>query len=163
MREIDIQLKGETADIIVAPVGVGSFAQSVVSHCRRQAGLTTVMTVEPEAAACLWESLQKSESVSIDTSHTIMSGLNCGTVSTIAWPILKAGVGASLTVAENEAHQAVIDLEKCGVKAGPCGASGLAALRRLSPQDRAALGVGPDSVCVLLCTERSRPYDPPAS
>ncbi|KPM39919.1 hypothetical protein AK830_g6676 [Neonectria ditissima] len=160
MREIDQQLR---PDLVIAPVGVGSFAQAVVSHYRQPGGTTAVMTVEPDTAACLWKSLKRGQLTTEQTTPTIMAGLECGTPSSIAWPILKAGVEASVTVSDFESHEASLYLESVGISAGPCGAAPLAALRRLTAADKAALGLNENSVVVLLCSERNREYTVPLS
>ena len=143
------------------PSGVGSLAQAVVDHCRREGSETAILAVEPDTAACLWKSLQKTQSTSIETTATIMAGLDCGTVSTTAWPTLRAGISACATVADYEAHKAVKYLEARGIHSGPCGAASLAALRRLDPHEKQNLGLGKNSIVVLLSTEASRPYDTP--
>ncbi|GKU04647.1 diaminopropionate ammonia-lyase [Fusarium langsethiae] len=163
MREVDDQLDSTNADLVIAPVGVGSFAQSVVSHFKRNGASTSVVTVEPDTAACLWKSLETGELTEIPTTSTIMAGLNCGTPSTIAWELLKHGVDASLTVSDYEAYQSVQYLQSQGIDAGPCGGSTLAALRRLTPTDKSQLGLNDKSSIVLFCTERSRDYDIPYS
>ncbi|KAH7245814.1 tryptophan synthase beta subunit-like PLP-dependent enzyme [Fusarium tricinctum] len=161
MREVDEQLGYTKADLVVAPVGVGSFAQSVLSHFKRNGTTTSMLTVEPDTAACLWKSLEKGEFTDIPTTGTIMAGLNCGTPSTLAWDLLKDGVDASLTVSDYEAHDCVLYLQSQGINAGPCGGSTLAALRRLTPADKQSLGLNEKSIVVIFCTERNRDYDIP--
>lgn len=161
MREIDQQLENSHADLVIAPVGVGSFAQAVVSHFKQSGRSTSVLTVEPDTAACLYKSLKRGKLTSEQTTSTIMTGLDCGTPSTIAWPLLQAGVDASLSVSDYEAHEALLYLKSQGILVGPCGASALAALRRLSEADKKALGLTKDSVVVLLGTEGAREYTAP--
>ncbi|KAM0355211.1 hypothetical protein ACHAPU_001077 [Fusarium lateritium] len=161
MREVDEQLGSASADMIIAPVGVGSFAQSVVSHFKRSGTSTSVLTVEPDTAACLWKSLELGKLTEIPTTSTIMSGLNCGIPSTIAWELLKDGVDASLTVSDHEAHESLLYLQAQGINAGPCGGSTLAALRRLTSSDKQTLGLNETSTVVLFCTERNRDYEVP--
>ncbi|KAI1505051.1 tryptophan synthase beta subunit-like PLP-dependent enzyme [Biscogniauxia marginata] len=163
MREIDEQVKEDHINLVVAPVGVGSFAQAVVSHFKGKATPTGVMTVEPDTAACLYKSLRQGEPVTERTSPTIMAGLDCGTVSSIAWPLLREGVDASLSISDHEAYTASVYLRGFGISAGPCGAAPLAALRRLSESDKTALGLTSDSSILLLCTEGSRDYEEPLS
>ncbi|CAI6087068.1 unnamed protein product [Clonostachys chloroleuca] len=161
LLELDSQLGGRNADLVICPVGVGSFAQAVVSHVKQDGRATSMVTVEPDSAACLWKCLRKDLFAPIETSPTIMAGLDCGTVSTTAWPLLQSGVDASLTVSDYESHVAVEELMAMGVLAGPCGASPLAALRRLSDQDKESLGLTKSSTVILLCTEGSREYNVP--
>src|SRR4051812_22351778 len=119
LREVDLQLQGEQANLVIAPVGVGSFAQAVVSHFRREGSSTSVMAVEPDTAACLWKSLARGELTPQRTTPTIMAGLDCGTPSSIAWPLLRAGVEASVTVSDFESHQSALYLQSLGISAGP--------------------------------------------
>ncbi|OJD13305.1 hypothetical protein AJ78_06229 [Emergomyces pasteurianus Ep9510] len=159
LYELESQLRDENAKptMIVTPVGVGSLAQAVVSHFKTPGHQNTIVTVEPDTAACLHRSLRSGKCVPLNTSCTIMNGLDCGTVSSTAWPILRAGVDISMTVSDFETHQAVRYLESQNVQAGPCGAASLAALRRLSSSQ----GLDPSTIVVLLCTEGSRPYPTP--
>ena len=161
MSEIDEQLNHENIDLVVVPVGVGSLAQAVVTHSKAAERSTAVLTVEPESAACLRASLATGDPKALDTTPTIMAGLDCGTVSSIAWPVLKHGVDASTVVSDRLAHEATVYLDSRGVPAGPCGAAPLAALRALTNQEIRALGLDGNSVVVLLCTEGSRHYVTP--
>lgn len=161
LNEIDEQLGDTAVDLIITPVGVGSLAQSVVTHFKAPSKKTKVVTVEPDTAACLWNSVRRGKMMTTATTATIMAGLDCGEVSTIAWPLLRDGADASLTVSDYEAHVASKQLIESGVNAGPCGASGLAALKRLTQEDRAKLGLCESSVVVLLCTEGKRGFDAP--
>jgi acetylornithine deacetylase/succinyl-diaminopimelate desuccinylase family protein len=164
MREIDEQLGDQKPDLVVVPVGVGSFAQSVVSHYKASGQHSRVLAVEPDTAACLYKSLTQGVPVALETTvPTIMEGLDCGTVSSIAWPVLQAGVDASLSISDYEAHEACGLLQSLGVSAGPCGAAPLAALRRLTSSDKVALGLDSSSVVTLLCTEGHRGYNVPRS
>lgn len=148
----------------IVPVGVGSIAQAVTQHYKRPekpGGPVTVMTVEPDTASCLKTSLETGTMTTVPTEDSIMCGMNCGTVSTTAWPFLKAGVDAAILVTDTEAHQAVVDLEALEIRAGPCGAATLAALRRTVEERGEELGFNESSVVVLFCTEGARDYDRP--
>ncbi|KAK5637239.1 hypothetical protein RRF57_012951 [Xylaria bambusicola] len=94
MPEIDEQM-GEHVNLVVVPVGVGSFAQAVVSHYKGGKPSPKILTVEPDTAACLYKSLHKGEIVVQKNSPTVMTGLDCGIVSSIARPILRGGVDAA--------------------------------------------------------------------
>ncbi|KAB5549561.1 tryptophan synthase beta subunit-like PLP-dependent enzyme [Coniochaeta sp. 2T2.1] len=169
LNESDGQVLDQTGSSSVThafvPVGVGSIAHAVTQHfkdSKRTTGHAKVVTVEPTTAPSLKTSLETEAISSIATEDTIMCGMNCGTVSTTAWPILKAGVDASVVVTDGESHQAVQDLKAMGVEAGPCGAATLAALRRAVLEKRDELGLDESSVVVLYCTEGPREYDIPA-
>jgi diaminopropionate ammonia-lyase len=162
-----LELTGKsTVTHAFVPVGVGSIAQAVTQHfkdSKRAAGAyTKVIGVEPTTAASLKASLEKGTIFPIPTEDTIMCGMNCGTISTTAWPVLKSGVHASAVVTDVEAHQAVQDLKALGVQAGPCGAATVAALRTAVREKRGELGFDQNSVVVLYCTEGPREYEVPA-
>ncbi|KAK2763198.1 hypothetical protein FQN54_009834 [Arachnomyces sp. PD_36] len=163
LHEIDSQLASYNIKptTIITPAGVGSLSHAVVSHSKSEDRNITVLTVEPDTAACLHKSLKLGTSTPLQTSKTIMSGLNCGTVSSTAWPILHSGVDASTTISDYESDQAVKYLSSHGLSAGPCGSAALAALTHVASTDPSAINLSPDSVIVLLCTEGRRPYYPP--
>ena len=154
-----------SATLVVTPVGVGSLAHAVVRYSKSSSSsgpLFSIATVESDSAPCLYTSLRAGKLVSISTSTTIMDGLNCGTVSSIAWPELRDLVDVSVTVSSYECHRAVQDLASCTypVNAGPCGAAPLAAMRRFTADGGGDL-FHKDSVVVLLCTEGKREYQIP--
>ncbi|WP_306325430.1 diaminopropionate ammonia-lyase [Streptomyces venezuelae] len=161
--EIDEQLAAAGAggpDLVAVPVGVGSLAQAVVTHyrSRRSGRPPALLAVEPEAAACVLESLALGEPVSVTTGETTMAGLNCGTPSSIAWPHLHGGLDAAVAVPDGAGARASADLAALGVSSGPCGAASLAGVRAAlagadAEERRRALGLGPSSVVVLLSTE----------
>lgn len=153
---------GRIPSICAVPVGVGSIAQAVVAHYTSKGGSNTQnITVESEAAPCLMESLRNSEMVPLNTGETILPPLNCGTVSTLAWPILRNGVYATVAVSDLESHKSLRYLTEHGVAAGPCGGATLAAIRRLHMAG--LIGQDPDAVVVLFSTEGAREYTVPRS
>ncbi|RYC61759.1 hypothetical protein CHU98_g4478 [Xylaria longipes] len=119
--------------------------------------------VEPTNAASLHESLKAGQSVIFQTGETIMNGLNCGTLSTTAWPVLGAGIDASVIISDVESHTAVQELKAAGILAGPCGAAALAALRKAcaDAEVKTKLSLDGDAVVVLYCTEGAREYPVP--
>ncbi len=158
-REIDEQLARTTAgapDVIVTPVGVGSLIQASVAHSRSpKAAHPSLLSVEPETAACVLASLHAGVPTSVETVVSSMNGLNCGTPSSTAWPLLKGGIDAAVAVSEAETAHAVHDLKGYGFDSGPCGAASLAGIRvaLASKELREAMGVTANSTIVLLNTE----------
>ena len=180
--ELDAQLAGADAGpaaLVAVPVGVGSLAQAAVAHYRSAGGragerwpergqdsaprqpspsATAVLSVEPDAAACLLASLRAGMPVTIPTANTVMAGLNCGTISSIAWPYLSSGLDVAVAVTDDAARRAAADLAAAGISSGPSGAASLAGVRAALTGEgaagrRAALGVDSASVIVLLSTE----------
>ena len=154
LAEVDEQL-GAGPDLVVIPAGVGCFAQSVVSHYRRDGYRPALLAVEPDTAACVGAALGSGEIVTVPTGATVMTGLNCGTVSELAWPVLAGGLDAAVTVTDRQSLDAVATLAAAGVDSGPCGAATLAGARAVcgDGDHRAALGLDADAVVVLLSTE----------
>lgn len=158
LDEVD-EAVGDGPDLVVVPVGVGSLAQAVVTHYRRAgARRPRILSVEPDGAACLLASLTAGRPVTVPTGDTVMAGLNCGTVSSAAWPILAAGTDAAGSVSDDAARRASADLQAHGVASGPCGSATLAGLRSAIdwPAGRVSLGLHPEATVVLLSTEGRR-------
>jgi diaminopropionate ammonia-lyase len=159
--ELDEQLGAGAPDVVVVPVGVGALAAAAVRHYRRR-GLRRrprLIGVEPLGAACLLRSLAAGRIVTVPGPHrSIMVGLNCGTPSLVAWPVLRAGLDAVVAIADERARQAMRDLAAVGIVAGETGAASLAGLAEVTigpdaEQVRSALGIGTDARVLLLCTE----------
>ncbi|OKL56038.1 hypothetical protein UA08_08709 [Talaromyces atroroseus] len=163
MNEIDSQLAEQhlQSTVLISPVGVGSLAQAAALHCKSRSSPVSMVTVEPDSAPCLIASLEAGNLVSVPTFSTIMNGMNCGTVSSIAWPHLKRLVDAAVTISCFESHSAVQYLASRSVAAGPCGGASLAALRRLASAEEKRSLLTSKSVVVLLCTEGPRKYGVP--
>jgi len=155
--------------LVAIPAGVGSLAQAAVIHYRSRPGseAPSLLTVEPGSAAGVLASLVRGELGTVATGETIMSGLNCGTPSRLAWPYLRDGLDAAVAVANSEAAVAARDLAGYGIPAGPCGGAALAGVRAAltgegAPGRRAALAVDADATVVLLSTEGSAANPVPA-
>jgi diaminopropionate ammonia-lyase len=158
--ELDTQLAGVHPTLVAVPVGVGSLLQAAVTHYRSHAGRgdVAVLAVEPDTAACLLASLRAGRPVTVPTASTIMAGLNCGTISSTAWPCFSGGLDAAVAVTDDAARRAATDLAAAGISSGPSGAASLAGTRAAltgpgSADRRAAVNVDADSVIVLLSTE----------
>ena len=115
-----------------------------------------VLAVEPARAACVTASLAAGRPVTVDTSSpTEMAGLNCGTVSEIAWPVISAGLDAAVGVSEDQARSALTDLHT----AGRPGRALRGRRTRRSPgggrrsELSEALGLDARSIVVLISTE----------
>lgn len=155
LREIDFQLEDRNLKptIIITPVGVDSRPAAVVTHAKFRGRSITTVAVEPDSAGCLHTSLKVGRITPIKTSETIMAGLECGTVSTVAWPILRAGIDASVTVSDFLCHDAVLYSARHGLFLEPYGAAGLAALLNIGPTEPQTIGLNSESVIVILGTE----------
>ncbi|TCP53487.1 diaminopropionate ammonia-lyase [Tamaricihabitans halophyticus] len=144
---------------VVVPVGVGALAAATIRHFRGYgADNPYILGVEPAAAACVLESLRAGKEVTVPGPHTsIMAGLNCGTPSQVAWPLLRRGLDGVVAIADDRARDAMRALAAAGVVAGETGAAALGGLVEVLTGPDAALReswqLGPDSRVLLLCTE----------
>ncbi len=126
--EVDEQLDARP-DLVVVPFGVGALTAAVVDHYADDA---LIVAVEPHTAAAGHQSARAGHPVEVPPPHnSIMAGLNCGTVSIVAWPRVVRGVDAFVSVADADAEQAMRDLAAIGVVAGETGAASLAGLRAI--------------------------------
>jgi diaminopropionate ammonia-lyase len=149
LHEIRAEL-GREPDLVVVPVGVGSLALAAATY-----GGAPLLTVEPAEAACLLTSLAHGEPCTVRTGRTAMAGLNAGTVSAAAWPVLRERVAAAAAVTDDAALAAAEELRTAGVAAGACGGAALAGLERAlaDPDAREALGVDGGSCVAVLSTD----------
>ena len=165
LRETDRQVAaatgGKTAGLAFASVGVGSWAQAVASHYKAANARNKIVTVEPDVSACFKESLHCGELTSIVPGHGIMNGMICGTPSLIAWPILRDGSFAAVSVTEKQSHECVQYLQSQNVNSGPCGAANLAALKTLCAEGLLGGEERKELVVVLFSTEGMREYEVP--
>ena len=160
MVEVDQQIHeqlGRAPDLVVVPIGVGSLGQATVAHFKSRTPSAMILTVEPDTAACLKTSLEKGEMTTVETEDTAMCGMNCGTVSALAWPMLRDGVDASVTVTDAGAKEAVSLLAEMEIQVGPCAAATLATLVKACREGReSGFKLPPNAIVVLLGTEGPR-------
>jgi diaminopropionate ammonia-lyase len=149
LHEVRAEL-GREPDVLVVPVGVGSLALAAATYSG-----AALLTVEPTVAPCLLTSLAHGEPRTVATGRTAMAGLNAGTVSAAAWPVLRHRVAAAGAVPDDAALDAARELHAAGVAAGPCGGAALAGLERAlaEPGARAALGLDEGSCVAVLSTD----------
>lgn len=165
LYEMEHQLQEQNlkARLVVTPVGVGSLAHAVVRHCKSNGRDCAVMAVEPDTAACLYQSLVAGRPTPVITTKTTMEGMNCGTLSSTVFQDLQHGIDASATISDFESHQAIQYLSSKSVSSGPCGGAVLAALWRLAESASRPDWLTEDTVIVILSTEGLREYSIPSN
>jgi diaminopropionate ammonia-lyase len=147
-------------DLVLVQLGVGSFGAAVIRHFRSAAGPTPrIVGVEPTAAACVMASLKADARITLVGQHeSVMAGLNCGTPSLIAWPLLREGLDGVVAIDDAGALAGVRTLVAAGISVGECSGAAVAAVRELlaGPQAgvyRERLGLGPQASILLFATE----------
>ncbi len=139
-------------DMVVIPMGVGAFMAAGVEHYRQDGDTTTIVGVEPVDANCVQASATAGQITNVPGPHeSIMVGLNCGTPSLIAWPLVSAGVDWLVSIDDDTARQAMRDLAEVGIVAGETGAAALGGFAALAgdPAWTSALA-DPEAATVLL-------------
>ena len=121
------------------------------------------MSVEPASADCLLESVEAGSIVSVPGPHdSIMSGLNCGRLSLVAWPTVSRGIDLLVAVDDEPARDAMRLAADSGVLSGETGAAGLGGLLEiLWPEEaevRRTLGIGDETrVLIFNCEGATDP------
>lgn len=155
-------------DFVFMQGGVGSFAASGVWYYANRYGNNRprLISVEPIEAACLLESIG-TENGALTSSHgsfkTIMAGLNCGTPSHLAWPILREGIDLFLAIPDRYIPEAMRQYyypygDDPHIISGESGAAGLGALIALMKdtslrEAKEKLGLDSNSRILLFNTE----------
>ena len=153
--ELDEQLDA-VPDVAFVPVGVGALAAAAVEHLGPRG--VRLISVEPEGADCTLASARAGRPVTVPGPHTSsMAGLNCGTVSMIAWPALQR-MDAFCAIDDDAAEWGVRRLAELGLDRGECSGGTLGAARELltgahAERFRVALELGRDATVLLLLTE----------
>jgi diaminopropionate ammonia-lyase len=145
MSELEEQLAAAGARMpgaAAVQIGVGSLASAVTAYLRGRHGEERVLIagVEPAGAACAFESARSGEPVCVPGPHrSVMAGLNCGTVSSVAWPVLMSGIDIFVTVTDEDAFEAMKILASDGIVSGESGSAGLAGMMALRRDGRVEL------------------------
>jgi diaminopropionate ammonia-lyase len=142
---------------VFVQAGVGGLAAAVCGHLWEALGERRPRTivVEPDRAACLFESARRGEASNIGGAlDTAMAGLACGETSLLAWEILEEGAADYLTVTD-EAAFAAMRLLAPDIVAGESAVAGLAGLlvAAARPELARALRIGLDSRVLLFGSE----------
>jgi diaminopropionate ammonia-lyase len=148
-------------DLVLVQVGVGSLAAAVVRHYRRSGidKVPHIVSVEPTGAACALAAFENNSVITIPGPHdSIMAGLNCGTLATVAWPVISKGIDCFRAVDDERSREAMRQLAAVGIVSGESGAAGLAGLLETvygndSNVLRRRLGLTGSSRVLILSTE----------
>lgn len=160
---MEVEAQGGRPTHVFVQGGVGGLAAGVLSYRWEKLGADRpiFVVVEPENAACLFESARNGSVTTVDGDlDTIMAGLACGEPSILAWRILQPGADAFMTIADTAAADAMRLLASLGVVGGESGVAGLAGLIRAArePSLRAALKL--DGASRVLCYGTEGATDP---
>jgi diaminopropionate ammonia-lyase len=155
--ELDAQLDGQTVDLVVVPIGVGSLAAAAARHFRATPGeRPRLVGLEPIAAACALASARAGHPVTVDGDlSSVMAGLNCPTPSMDAWPQLAAAFDAFCAVGDDHVLEGMRRLAAEGLDRGGCAGGVVGGLTALltDPAQREALALPEHATALLVLTE----------
>jgi diaminopropionate ammonia-lyase len=146
MLELEEQLhapREPLIDFVFLQCGVGTWASSVVAYYRNRypKNMPGIIAVEPLNSDSMLESIrQHGVAKTKGSQQTLMSGLNCGTPSPLAWKILKEGIDLFLAIPDDYAIKAMQNLyfpfrNDTQIFAGESGAAGLGGLTALAYEE----------------------------
>lgn len=132
--EEDLRLINQDIDIVMLQAGVGSWAASGIwyFHARYRKKTPKIIIVEPDEADCILSSFKSGrQTKSAGSNKTIMAGLNCSTVSSIAWEIIHSCATASISLSDSAVIKTIKKLYYPSggdrrIISGESGAAGLA-------------------------------------
>ena len=104
MKEIVDQIKKNKISHIILQAGVGGMAGAMVAGIARYLdNVPTTITVEPDSAACVLESIRTGKIEKIDIKReSLMGGMSCGEVSLVPWEILKNSVKYCISLPDDD-------------------------------------------------------------
>lgn len=148
--------------------GVGGLAASVAAGLRQHYGdaAPRVVIVEPELAACLFESAARGRATSVAISQeTIMAGLSCGEPSEMAWDILREEATDYITIPDGIVAPTVRllargDYGDAPLEAGESAVAGLAAVIAACQSDELSVNLGLSDVSRILLIGSEGVTDP---
>ena len=126
--------RDQPPDVVFIQAGVGGLLCAAAEHFRAGSNSPQIISVEPESADCLLESISSPSGepcVSKGAQTSIMAGLNCSEVSLTAWPGIRRGVDLFVAIEDRLALEAMALLKEAGIDSGESGAAGLAGLLAL--------------------------------
>jgi diaminopropionate ammonia-lyase len=144
LDESELEWGPEPPGVVLVQAGVGGLAGAVVSWLCWKYGSRRPFTIicEPTSAASYLASARAGIKVSAaGPINTIMSGLRCDEMSSIAFPVISRAADAFIAVDDEHCIAAMRTLarprfEDAHVTAGPAGACGVAALLLMCQNDR---------------------------
>ncbi len=143
--------------------GVGGMAAAVAAQAKRRwgNGRPTIVLADPDLSACWLESFRAGKPTAVEGDlDTLMAGLACGEVSSLAWEILRDHGDAVMALPDEAAIELMKRLANpegndTPIVAGESAVAGLAGLLAASAdkEARESLGLGPDSRVLVFGTE----------
>jgi len=135
VKEIMDQIENDSFTHVFLQAGVGGMAAAMIAgFARFSTNIPKFIIVEPENANCVFKSIKNNKPTTVNiVKETIMGGMSCGDVSTVAWEILKNSANNCLTISDEAISSTVAMLAEAKLSnekiiAGECAVPGVIAL-----------------------------------
>ena len=135
IKEIFDKIKNEKISHVFLQAGVGGMAAATIAGFAKYSNnLPCFITVEPKDAECVLQSIKNKKPTSINIKkESIMGGMSCGDVSSLAWEILKHSTNYSISISDEAVATTVALLKQKEfsndeIIAGECGVPGVISL-----------------------------------
>ncbi len=135
IKEIFDQIENDSITHVFLQAGVGGMAAAMIAgFAKFSKNIPKFIIVEPENADCIFKSIKNNKPTRVDINkETIMGGMSCGDVSTVAWKILKNSTNYCLTIPDKAISSVIALLAESRLSnqkivAGECAVPGIIAL-----------------------------------
>ena len=135
VKEIIDEIDNNSITHVFLQAGVGGMAAAMIAgFAKLSKNIPQFVVVEPENADCVFQSIKNNKPTSVDIKkETVMGGMSCGDVSSIAWEILKNSANFCLTIPDESISTAVALLAEARLSeekiiGGECAVPGIIAL-----------------------------------
>ena len=104
-----LEQEGAAPTHVFLQAGVGSFAAAILGYYQNelQQRCPKALILEPEGVDCVYRSILAADGKTRSVEglcQTIMAGLNCGTPSSLAWPVLREHAFGCLALSDSAAE-----------------------------------------------------------
>jgi len=135
VKEIIDEIDKNSITHIFLQAGVGGMAAAIIAgFAKLSKNIPQFVVVEPENADCVFQSIKNNKPTTVNIKkETVMGGMSCGDVSSIAWEILKNSANSCLTITDEAISTAVALLAEARLSdekiiGGECAVPGIIAL-----------------------------------
>jgi diaminopropionate ammonia-lyase len=135
VKEIFDEIDKNSITHVFLQAGVGGMAAAMIAgFAKLSENIPQFIIIEPENADCVFKSIMNNKPTTVDIKkETVMGGMSCGDVSSIAWEILKNSANYCLTIPDKAISTAVALLAESRLSnkkiiSGECAVPGVIAL-----------------------------------
>ena len=109
VKEIIDEIEKNSITHVFLQAGVGGMAAAMIAgFAKLSIKIPQFIIIEPENADCVFQSIKNNRPTTVDIKkETVMGGMSCGEVSSIAWQILKNSANYCLTIPDEAISTAV--------------------------------------------------------